>query len=485
MNLPPDRHDELLGLLGAIRDERITAAEFERLERLLVELPQARELYVQYLTLHAALEQAGEADRMMRRVRETLRGCEQMGLAPSSDRENPGEPIVAKVPVSIFSQPLSDEEIVRDLQALIAADGQRGLSPGARPSMVRYHLAAAAVIAALLLVAAFLGPRIVPRASPTGSSAEIVAVYGGVETLAAGRREQAALGTVLEPGRSLITGPNAYVRLRYPDGSTVDLDAAGELALLNGSRAKRLRLVTGTAYFEVFPQPFNAPLVVNPGQYDQVQVVGTRFQMNRDENGPSQVFVADGSVLFGPADTAVAVKAQQTSTVLRQQPPSVPVVCDSTTIWQGLARGLTATYYDREDLSGKSLTRIDATIDFDWRKSSPDPAIGSDKFSIRWTGQIQAEYAEPYTFYVIADEGARLWIDGQLVIDGWQNARGEKLPSPPIKLAAGQMVDVKLEYRESRDEARMQLLWSSPSTPRSIVPHSQLYPNAGQYPEPK
>lgn len=442
MNLPPNRHDELLGLLGSIRDERITAAEFERLERLLAELPQARELYLQYITLHAALEQAGEADRMMRRVRDTLR----------------------------------DEEIVRDLQTLIAADGQCGLSRGPRPSMARRHLAAAAMFAALLLVALFLGPLLVRRASPAACSAEIVAIYGGVETLTAGRREQAALGTVLAPGRSLKTGPHAYVRLQYPDGSTVDLNAAGELALLNGSRAKQLQLVTGTAYFAVSPQPSTAPLVVNPGQYDQVQVVGTRFQMNRDENGQSQVFVADGSVLFGAADTAVPVKAQQTSAALRQQPPSAPETCGPAAIWQGLSRGLTATYYDREDLSGQSVTRIDAAIDFDWGESSPDPAIGSDKFSARWTGRIQAEYTELYTFYVIADEGARLWIDGNLAIDGWQNARGEKLPTSPIKLAAGQMVDVKLEYHETKDEARMQLLWSSPSTPRSIVPHSQLHP---------
>ena len=65
MSLPPDRHDELLGLLGAIRDERITAAEFQRLERLLAEQPQARGLYLQYITLHAALEQAGAADGMV------------------------------------------------------------------------------------------------------------------------------------------------------------------------------------------------------------------------------------------------------------------------------------------------------------------------------------------------------------------------------------------------------------------------------------
>jgi ferric-dicitrate binding protein FerR (iron transport regulator) len=379
MNLAPDRREELLGLLGAIRDERLTAAEFERLETLLAEFPRARGLYLQYITLHAALEQSGEADWMMRRVRETLR----------------------------------DEEIVRDLQALIAADRQRGLSPGPRPSMVRYHLAAVAVVAALLFVAVLLGPLVVPQTSPTACSAEIVAVYGSVETLAASRRQQAALGTVLEPGGALKTGPNAYVRLRYPDSSIVDLNAAGELALLPGSQAKWLRLVTCTAYFEVSPQPFDAPLVVNPEQYDQVQVVGTRFQMNRDKHGKSQVFVADGSVLFGAADSAVPVKTQQTSTVLRQQQPSMPEAWDSAVIWQGLSRGLTATYYDREDLSGKSLTRIDATIDFDWGRSSPDPDIGSDKFSARWTGRIQAEHTEPYTFYVIADDGARLWIDGR------------------------------------------------------------------------
>ena len=69
MSLPPDRHDELLALLGAIRDERITAAEFERLEGLLAELPQTRDLYLRYITLHAALEQSGAADGMARRVR--------------------------------------------------------------------------------------------------------------------------------------------------------------------------------------------------------------------------------------------------------------------------------------------------------------------------------------------------------------------------------------------------------------------------------
>jgi ferric-dicitrate binding protein FerR (iron transport regulator) len=443
MSPPPDRHDELLALLGAIRDERITAAEFERLERLLAELPEARGLYLQYLTLHAALEQAGAADGLVRRVRETLR----------------------------------DEEIVRDLHSLLAAERQSGLSPRPRRSKARRYLAAAAMVAALSLVAVFLGQFFVRKASTAACSAEIAAVYGRVETHAAGGLEQAAPGTMLEPGRSLKTGPNACVRLRYPDGSTVDLNAAGELALLNGTRAKRLQLVTGTAYFAVSPQPSAAPLVVNPGQYDQVQVVGTRFQMNHDESGQSQVLVADGNVLFGTADNAVSVKARQTSVVQREQAPSQPEGFDPAAIWQGLSRGLTATYCDGEDLTGRSVTRIDPKIDFDWGKGSPDPAVGPDKFSVRWTGRVEAEHTEPYTFYVIADEGARLWIDGKLVIDAWENARGEKRESPPIDLVAGRAYDLKLEYHESQEKAWIQLLWSSPSTPRDVVPHWRLSPS--------
>ena len=63
------------------------------------------------------------------------------------------------------------------------------------------------------------------------------------------------------------------------------------------------------------------------------------------------------------------------------------------------------------------------------------------------------------------------------MIDGWKNARGVKLPSQPTKLIAGRTYDLKLEYHEAKDKARIQLLWSCPSTPRAIVPHSRLYPD--------
>jgi hypothetical protein len=246
--------------------------------------------------------------------------------------------------------------------------------------------------------------------------------------------------------------------------------------LLDGTPAKRLRLVTGTAYFEIAPQPAGMPLIVNPDQYDQVRVTGTSFQVSREQDAKTRVLVVGGSVLFGSKDTAVPVAARQSSVALRKERPSQPEAFDPAAIWRGLSRGLTGTYFDGEELTGKSVTRVDPKIDFDWGKGSPDPAVGPDKFSARWTGRVAAEHTEPCTFYVIADDGARLWIDGQLVIDAWKNASGEKRESPPLDLVAGRTYDLKLEYHESQEKARIQLLWSSPSTPRDVVPHAQLDP---------
>ncbi len=49
-----------------------------------------------------------------------------------------------------------------------------------------------------------------------------------------------------------------------------------------------------------------------------------------------------------------------------------------------------------------------------WGSGTPDPVIGKDTFSARWTGQVQPQFSEEYTFVVHADDGSSLWINGQL-----------------------------------------------------------------------
>ena len=85
---------------------------------------------------------------------------------------------------------------------------------------------------------------------------------------------------------------------------------------------------------------------------------------------------------------------------------------------QGIG-GLLATYFDNIDFTGTTKSRIDESINFDWGQGSPDASLGNDSFSARWTGQILPKYSETYTFYTFSDDGIRVWVNNQLVINSW------------------------------------------------------------------
>jgi hypothetical protein len=140
----------------------------------------------------------------------------------------------------------------------------------------------------------------------------------------------------------------------------------------------------------------------------------------------------------------------------------------------GNGDGLQGTYYDNQDFSGKSISRVDRQINFNWSNGSPDAAIAADSWSTRWTGQVQAQYDQTYTFHTRSDDGVRLWVNGQLLIDQWKGQSPTEY-SGSIDLKAGQRYDIKLEYLEVMGAAEVQLSWSSPWTPRQLIPQSQLY----------
>ena len=112
--------------------------------------------------------------------------------------------------------------------------------------------------------------------------------------------------------------------------------------------------------------------------------------------------------------------------------------------------GLTGEYFDKANLSKSILTRTDTNIDFDWKKGSPDSAIKKSTFSVRWTGQIEATQNETYTFYTQADDGVRLWVNNELIIDDWKQ-HGVQERSGTIQLEAGEFYDIKLEYFEKKE----------------------------------
>lgn len=125
-----------------------------------------------------------------------------------------------------------------------------------------------------------------------------------------------------------------------------------------------------------------------------------------------------------------------------------------------------------------ALSRVDATVDFDWGTGAPDPALPVDYFMVRWHGQVQPLYSDTYTFSTTTDDGVRLWVNGQLLINRWQN-QGATTYSGTIPLQAGEKYDLVMEYYENTSPASARLAWSSLHQPAQIIPASQLYPAAG------
>jgi fibronectin type 3 domain-containing protein len=141
----------------------------------------------------------------------------------------------------------------------------------------------------------------------------------------------------------------------------------------------------------------------------------------------------------------------------------------------GTGTGLKGDYFTNTGLSGSpTLTRTDATVNFVWSSTPPDPSIGLGNYSVRWTGQVQPQFSETFTFYTSTDDGARLWVNGVQLVNQWTD-HPETEFSGTLAVTANQKYDIVMEYYQGAGGATAKLLWSSPSTPKAIIPQSQLY----------
>jgi len=134
--------------------------------------------------------------------------------------------------------------------------------------------------------------------------------------------------------------------------------------------------------------------------------------------------------------------------------------------------GIRGDYYKGMNFDSFVLTRTDPLIDFSWGDpGGPDTSVGDDSFSARWTGEVEAAFTETYTFYTSTDDGVRLWVDGQQLVDAWVDQSTTEYRGT-IDLVAGNTYSLVMEYYENTGGAVAQLRWSSPSTPKGLVPQA-------------
>lgn len=142
--------------------------------------------------------------------------------------------------------------------------------------------------------------------------------------------------------------------------------------------------------------------------------------------------------------------------------------------------GLTGFYWTNQTSANAftgspTWTNQDGSIDFDWVAAGPtfDVYAPVNNFTIRWAGRFQPYYPnQTYTFYTASDDGVRLWVDGQLIIDKWATQSGTEW-SGSIALGSSP-VDFILEYFEQTGNAQVHLSYDSLSVAKTIIPSTQF-----------
>lgn len=208
---------------------------------------------------------------------------------------------------------------------------------------------------------------------------------------------------------------------------------------------------SGTAHIEKFAETGVIALLFGAG-------AGGQSTYTNDQYSDGQLFMKSRA---GAIVNAGGVALATSST-----PTCSPV--------NGTGTGLNADYFSGTTLTTKVLTRVDANVDFQWGNGAPAAGVAADRFSVRWTGKVSPRYSGSTTFFTSSDDGVRLWVNGQQLVNNWTNhATTEN--SGSISLTAGQKYDIKLEYYEQTGGATARLLWSSSCEPKAAIPAAQLY----------
>ncbi len=144
----------------------------------------------------------------------------------------------------------------------------------------------------------------------------------------------------------------------------------------------------------------------------------------------------------------------------------------------GNGTGLLGVYYSGHSpadpwVGQPILVRTDAFINFTFT-GEPGPGVGTSGYTVRWLGSVQPRFNETYTFYTSSDDGANLLINGQPLVSSFTS--GAETNQATIALNAQQLYNLEMDYYQNTRSASAKLEWSSPSTPRAVIPQSQLYP---------
>lgn len=147
----------------------------------------------------------------------------------------------------------------------------------------------------------------------------------------------------------------------------------------------------------------------------------------------------------------------------------------------GKGDGLTSYFYSNDLKFGEHLPdiTIKGNIDYDWKDEAPE-GLPADYFYARFIGYVEPYISGEHIFYTNSDDGVRLWVDDQLLIDDWNLHPSGQYVRGSIDLQEGKKYSIKLEYLEAAGLASVQLLWSFANLTKKVIPVTRLYTSPTQ-----
>ena len=208
----------------------------------------------------------------------------------------------------------------------------------------------------------------------------------------------------------------------------------------------------------------NSPFVVNgPDQTGRITI---------DDRDPALVagttYVYRISAVNADGDASATATATTVAAGLRT------TIIDSNSVWA------TRNFVDDVADAVNPIVRVDPDVNAvfdDATYDSPDARVSPDLFTVTYEGYFTPTVSGPHTFYGESDDGMRVFVDGQLVVDAWVD-RGTTETAATItpELTAGRPVEIRVQYYENGGGAVARLRYSAPGVEKQVVPVSQLTP---------
>ena len=120
-------------------------------------------------------------------------------------------------------------------------------------------------------------------------------------------------------------------------------------------------------------------------------------------------------------------------------------------------------YFNNQELKGEPVVKgFDRALAFKWNGKSPRPGVNGEHFSARWTAKVVVPETGSYTLEATSDDGARLFVDGQQIINNWSDG-GLRSAAGTIDLVAGKEYEIRAEYFQGDQGSGFSLGWRLPS----------------------